>query len=362
MLPGWMQAIKARMGKAGACLAGCTARARWCKEYGPGARGRAVHIHPQRNASPCSREAPERNIAEPIPNLIWFGLGLDKVPALLKERGGELGACPARRKYELNAAPKRRQARGIKETSQLLPVENPFQQLRRWMEGARPPRSSPRYHRKPPGPVERPLGKGMLQARCTFGGSLLYPGRFPARVPGCHHLHTPQGSWQGAIPRAGSRGIRTAPSSPTSAAARGQSLRETLLPTEAKGEGASEELRQLLVACCLHSACSEPALAIAANLIACDERETLCRNRGKLPPRHGLEHNERGCKEMLGSGRDGGLINTGCVYISLVWVLCLALHRVPAPNSKENLSCWWWLLKNISGREISPARQAGLHL
>lgn len=36
MLPGWMRAIKARTGKAGACLAGCTAWAwRWCEEYGP---------------------------------------------------------------------------------------------------------------------------------------------------------------------------------------------------------------------------------------------------------------------------------------------------------------------------------------
>lgn len=69
MLPGWMRAIKATTGKAGACLAGCTAWAWWwCKEYGPGARGQAARIRAQRNASPCSREAPERNIAEPIPN------------------------------------------------------------------------------------------------------------------------------------------------------------------------------------------------------------------------------------------------------------------------------------------------------
>lgn len=46
--------------------------------------------------------------------------------------------APKRRQNEL------RQARGIKETSQLLPVEDPFQQRRRWMVGARPPRSSPR--------------------------------------------------------------------------------------------------------------------------------------------------------------------------------------------------------------------------
>lgn len=176
---------------------------------------------------------------------------------------------------------------------QLLPVEDPFQQHPRWVVGARPPRGSPKSQKTTRTGSSDPW-QGDAAGEVQVWGFPALPRDAPNPHPWLPSPPHPTRLTARCCPSRGR--VQEQPHSPLLThlcGCLGTEPRGNAAPKRSQGRGSLEQLRQLLVACCLHSACSQPALAIAANLIACDEWERLCKKQGKPPPPHGLERNER---------------------------------------------------------------------
>lgn len=233
--------------------------------------------------------------------------------------------------------------------SQLLPVEDPFQQHPRWVVGARPHRSSPRSQ-KTTGTGSSDPWQGDAAGEVRVWGFPALPWEAPNPHPWLPSPPHPTRLTARCCPSGRDQEQPHSPLLTHLCGCLGTEPRGNAAPKRSQGRGSLQQLRQLLVASCLHSACSQPALAIAANLIACDEWERLRRNRENCHRLTGWSTTSspgdtpgESCKEMRGFGGDGEIINTVCVRISPLWVLSLALHGVPHPDVQ------------ISGGSSAPA-------